>query len=63
MSDFYRKYRNFSNSQYYTCVMNKGEVDYWLSNYDQNVFCNGRVRRVVFMKITDNNYNVKSEAI
>ena len=44
-------------------TLNTRDVDYWLENFSDTVFCNGKLRQVIFDKITDNNYKVYTKEI
>ena len=56
-----RQMNNFASVAAYNAVMSSAEVDYWLENYSDTVFCRGHLRQIVFTKITDNRYKVTSK--
>jgi hypothetical protein len=58
-----RAMNNFSRISGWNTMLSTQEVDYWLENYSDLIFCNGVGRRVVFEKITDNNYKVYTRAL
>lgn len=61
MENVKRAMDNFSRSPGWNTTLTTKEVDFWLENYSDTVFCNGRLRRVKFDKITDKNYKVYTE--
>lgn len=58
-----RTMRNFSTTPNWNAVLSVEEVDYWLENYSDLIFCNGHGRKVVFDKITDKNFKVYTRPI
>jgi len=54
---------NFSRVPNFTTILNIDEVNYWLENFSDLIFCNGHGRRVVFDKLTDKNYKVYTRSI
>lgn len=60
MKDVDRNMGNFSSVPLWNTTMNAKEVEYMFENYSDLVICNGRNRRVVVEKITDNLFKVST---
>jgi|CXWL01.1.fsa_nt_gi hypothetical protein len=54
---------NLSSYHLFNTTLTIDDVNYWLENFSDIVFCKGRVRKVKFSKITDKIYKVYSEEI
>lgn len=63
MNNVKRAMDNFSRMQNWNTILSEQEVNYWLENYSDLIFCQGRGRRVKFLKITDKNYKVYTEEL
>lgn len=58
-----RAMNNLASMPIFNTTLKTEEVDYWLENFSDTVFCRGHLRQVVFEKITENNYKVSSSAL
>ena len=63
MNQVKRAMDNFSRMADWSTILSVQEVDYWLENYSDIIFCQGRGRRVIFKKITDKNFKVFTRPI
>ncbi len=43
--------------------LNESQVNFWLDNYSDTLYCNGELRRIVFKPITSTRYEVRTEEI
>lgn len=58
-----RHMNNLSRVPAYNATISAQDVDAWLSNYSDTVFCNGQLRQICFDKITENTYKVYSKRV
>jgi len=59
MKDVDRNMGNFAQVPLWNTTMNAKEVEYLFSNYGSGmILCNGRLRKIVTEKITDNCFRV-----
>ena len=61
--EVHRVMNNMCTNSSYSGTLKTEEVDFWLENFSDLLFCYGKMFRAVFTKLTENNYKVTREWI